>query len=200
MRVLVGAIILVIAPVLAYGQAASQNKCIVQDLAIDAALGNHEAQYDLGVFFFRGEDIPQDFSKAAIMWRLAANAGMIEAHNNLGFLTYYGKGVKQDYAEGIRLWRKAAEAGFPESQVHLAEANNDERYLIQDLVEAYAWAKAGKHFAAKMTEAKLGSRIAENAEQVLNDVRSKLSPAKLSEAENRAAAYISKYPPKKANY
>ena len=200
MRILVGAIFLVIFPVLAHGQSANPNKCTVQDLAIDAALGNHDAQYDLGVFFFRGEDVPQDFSKAAIMWRLAANAGMVEANNNLGFLTYYGKGVKQDYAEGIRLWRKAAEAGFAESQVHLAEANNDERYLIQDLVEAYAWAKAGKHFAEKMTEAKLGSRIAENAEQVLNDVRSKLSPARLSEAENRAAAYISKYPPKKANY
>ena len=200
MRVLVGAIILIIFPVLAYGQAAKQNKCLVQDLAIDAALGNRDAQYDLGVFFFRGEDVPQDFSKAAIMWRMAANAGMLEANNNLGFLTYYGKGVKQDYAEGIRLWRKAAEAGFAESQVHLAEANYDERYLILDLVEAYAWAKAGKHFAEKMTDAKLGKAIAEEADQVLIDVRSKLSPARLSEAENKAAAYISKYPPKKANY
>ena len=199
MRILVGAIFLVIFPVLAQGQTANPNKCTVQDLAIDAALGNHDAQYDLGVFFFRGEDIPQDFSKAAIMWRLAANAGMVEAHNNLGFLTYYGKGVKQDYAEGIRLWRQAAEAGFAESQVHLAEANKDERYLIKDLVEAYAWAKAGKHFA-EMTQSKLGSRIAENADQVLIDVRAKLSPVQLNEAEKRAATYISKYPPKKPNY
>jgi len=199
MRILVGAIFLVIFPVLALGQTANQNKCTVQDLSIDAALGNHDAQYDLGVFFFRGDDVPQDFSKAAIMWRLAANAGMVEAHNNLGFLTYYGKGVKQDYAEGIRLWRQAAEAGFAESQVHLAEANKDERYLIKDLVEAYAWAKAGKHFA-EMTQSKLGSRIAENADQVLIDVRAKLSPVQLNEAEKRAATYISKYPPKKPNY
>jgi hypothetical protein len=199
MRILVGAIFLVIFPVLAHGQTANQNKCTVQDLSIDAALGNHDAQYDLGVFFFRGDDVPQDFSKAAIMWRLAANAGMVEAHNNLGFLTYYGKGVKQDYAEGIRLWRQAAEAGFAESQVHLAEANKDERYLIKDLVEAYAWAKAGKHFA-EMTQSKLGSRIAENADQVLIDVRAKLSPVQLNEAEKRAATYISKYPPKKPNY
>ena len=196
MRVLVGAIFLVIFSVLAHGQTANQNKCALQDLAIDAALGNHEAQYDLGVYFFRGEDVPQDFSKAAGMWRLAANAGMIEAHNNLGFLTYYGKGVKQDYAEGIRLWRKAAEAGFAESQVHLAKANYDERYLILDLVEAYAWAKAGKHFAEKLSRAKLGSEIAAEAEQVLVDLRPKLSPERLSEAEQRAASYISKYPPK----
>ena len=200
MRILVGAIVIVIASVLTYGQSANQNKCTVQDLAIEAALGNHDAQYDLGVFFFRGEDVPQDFSKAAIMWHLAANGGVMEANNNLGFLTYYGKGVKQNYAEGIRLWRIAAEAGFAESQVHLAEANYDERYLIKDLVEAYAWAKAGKHFAEKMTGTKLGGEIAQQADRVLIDLRSKLSPSQLSEAEKRAEAYISKYPPKKANY
>ena len=200
MRILSGIIILAISSGLAYGQAANQNKCLVQDLAIDAALGNPDALYYLGVLFFRGENVPQDFSKAAIIWRQAADAGLMEANNNLGFLTYYGKGVKQDYAEGIRLWRKAAEAGFAESQVHLGEANYDERYLIQDLVEAYAWAQAGKHFAEKMAGVELGREIAREADRVLVAVRSKLSPAQLNEAEKRAAAYISKYPPKKANY
>lgn len=63
----------------------------MQELAINAALGDVKAQYNLGVIFFRKED----YSKAAVMWRLSSNAGHISSFN-LGYLTYYGKDVKSD--------------------------------------------------------------------------------------------------------
>lgn len=183
-------------------QQTSSPKCELQQLAIDAALGDIDAQFDLGVEFFRGLNIPRDYSKAATMWQLASAAGRIEATNNLGFLRYHGRvGVKQNKAEGIRLWRIAAEQGYPESQVHLGEAYADESYLIQDLSEAYAWAKAGKHHAQQRKSAgtdNLGTAdgVVKMAEQLLASVRKRLSEKQLADAEKKAAEYIVKYAPR----
>jgi len=134
------------------------------------------------------------------MWQLASTAGSVEATNNLGFLRYHGRvGVARDQAEGVRLWRLAAERGFAESQVHLGEAYSDRSYLKQDLLEAYAWAKTGKHHAQQMSAGidKLGTAdaVARMAEKLLADVRKRLSEIELADAEKKAAEYISKYSP-----
>ena len=177
-------------------QVPNESKCQLQELAINAALGDAEAQYDLGVEFHRGVNLTQDYNRAAAMWRLAGNGGIVAAFNNLGHLTYYGRGVKQDYAEGVRLWRIAAEKGLAESQVHLGTAYMDGRYLKRDYVEAYAWAKAGQHFAPQNADAELAKGIIEMAEKRLADARANLSATQVAEAEKRAAEYIAKYGPK----
>jgi hypothetical protein len=193
MKLLTSAFVVIFLSGCHYAQQQSESKCRLQDLAIDAALGDSEAQHNLGVEFHRGVNLPQDFSKAAVMWRLASSVGVIESSNNLGYLTYYGKGVKQDHAEGVRLWRIAAEKGFAESQVHLGDAYSDGEYLQRDYVEAYAWARTGRHYAERMDDAALGKSIAQMADNLLADVEKRLSKAQLTEAENKAAEYISKY-------
>jgi TPR repeat protein len=175
-------------------------KCVLQQLAIDAALGDPMAQYNLGVEFFRGSELPQDYAKAASLWRKASDTGGIEASNNLGFLKYYGlPGVERDYAEGIRLWRFAAERGHAEAQVHMGQAYSDGRFLKNDFIEAYAWAKAGKHYSSKMSEklenAPLGEAVGRDAEKVLGQVRTKLSNVELAAAEKKAADYIRRFAP-----
>jgi Sel1 repeat len=192
MRILIAINILFLTAGLSLAQTENQSKCKVQDLAVDAALGDPIAQYDLGVAFYQGVDVPQDFSKAATMWRLSSSAGVVASHNNLGYLTYYGKGVKQDFAEGLRLWRIAAEKGFPESQVHIGYAYSDNKYLKRDYVEAFAWIAAGKHYASKASEAE----ILEMAENRLAEVRRMLARSQIGEAEKKAAEYIAKYVPK----
>jgi len=193
MKLLTSAFVVILLSACHYGQQPSESKCKLQELAIDAALGDAEAQHNLGVEFHRGVSIPQDFSKAAAMWRLSSNGGVVESSNNLAYLTYYGKGVKQNYAEGLRLWRLAAEKGFAESQVHLGDAYSDGGYLKQDYVEAYAWAKTGKYNAERMEDTELGKKIVEMADNVLTAVGKRLSKVKLTEAENKSAEYVSKY-------
>jgi len=176
-------------------------KCVLQQLAIDAAIGDPVAQYNLGVEFFRGADVPQDFAKAAILWRKASDAGDIGAANNLGFLKYYGRpGVEQDYSEGIRLWRLAAERGHAESQVHMGQAYSDGRFLKSDFIEAYAWAKTGKHYSSKLYDTfdnpKIVELVARDAEKVLAEVSPKLSNVERAAADKKAAEYIRKFPPK----
>lgn len=175
-------------------------KCVLQQLAIDAALGDASAQYNLGVEFFRGANVAKDYAKAANLWRKASDAGSIEASNNLGYLKYYGRpGVERDYAEGIRLWRFAAERGFAESQVHMAQAYSDGRFLKNDFIEAYAWAKAGKHYSSRMSEKiddpQIDELVATEAQKVLAEVSGKLSDVEMAAAEKKAAEYIRKFAP-----
>jgi len=199
MRLVSCSLILLLLAGFALGQTES-GKCDLQQVAIDAALGEAEAQYNLGVEFFRGRCVPKDYGKAANLWQKASDAGHTVASNNLGFLKYNGRpGVDRDYAEGIRRWRFAAERGFTESQVHLAEAYLDGKFLPSDLIEAYAWAKAGKHNASRSGEGfddpKLAEELAKMADDVLVDIGRKLTVDERAKAEKKAAEYIRKFGP-----
>jgi TPR repeat protein len=198
MRILFAALVLLVTASLAHGQETKTSACELQQLAINAALGDATAQHDLGVEFFLGQRVPQDYSKAATMWRLASDAGIVKATHNLGYLTYYGKGVRQDYAEGVRLWRIAAEKGFAEAQIHIGQAYYDGTYLKRDMVEAYAWATAGRHSIQAKPEQnspQVAKKILGMAEGLLNITRKRLTNAQMSEAEKKAAEYIAKFRP-----
>jgi TPR repeat protein len=177
------------------GQELKAANCELQELAIEAALGDPTAQYNLAVEFHRGEKVPQDLAKAAVLWRMATKVGNIGAFNNLGHLTYYGRGIKQDYAEGVRLWRVAAMKGFAESQVHLSYAYTDGKFLRKDAIEAYAWASAGKHNAALLLDYEMRDPISKMADEALADITPNLTNAQLAIAKQKAATYIRQYPP-----
>lgn len=196
MKSFVVMLVLICSCVCVYGQQQKTSNCILQDLAIAAALGDPNAQYNLGVQFHRGESVPQDLAKAAELWRLASKAGIIEAFNNLGHLKYYGRGIKQDRAEGVRLWRVAATKGLNESQIHLAFAYSDGLYLRPDYIEAYAWALTGKHFAEQEDEPENRKALLEMADDALNTIGKHMSSIQLVAAKKRAALYIVRYAPK----
>jgi TPR repeat protein len=104
--------------VIPYNQTKNDSPANSQNLPTATALADAIAQFDLGVAYFKDKN----YSKAAKMWKIATNAGILEAYNNLGYLTYYGMGVKEDHMEGFGLWRIAAENGYSESQRLMAEA------------------------------------------------------------------------------
>jgi len=174
----------------------ASDNCEIRDLAISAALGDVEAQYNLGVEFHRGDKVPQDLAKAAILWRLATKAGYIYAFNNLGHLTYYGRGIKSDPAEGVRLWRYAAVRGLSEPQIHLAYAYTDRKYLKPDYTEAYAWATAGRQFGSAQGDADDQKAMTELADEALKIINDHISATQLVIAKKRAALYIAQYAPK----
>jgi hypothetical protein len=197
MRNLAFSLLIILAASSAYAQNATANQCRLQEMAINAALGDATAQYNLGVEFYRGEDVPRDYSKAAVMWRRASDGGIIAAFNNLGYLTYNGYGVKQDYAEGVRLWRVAAEKGLAESQVHLGQAYSDGKYLGRDYIEAYAWAEAGRYNAEQQIKMNdypdIARKILEMAKNFLLATRRNLTTKQLAQAEVKAKEYIGKF-------
>lgn len=201
MRTLISFVILLLLSATAWAQKTSPPKCELEQLALGAALGDETAQYNLGVEFFSGKIVRQDYAKAAYFWGKVSEAGGVAASNNLGFLKYYGRpGVERDHAEGVRLWRIAAERGFAESQLHLGEAYSDGRFLKTDFIEAYAWAKTSKHNASKMAEGfdnpDIDKEVAKLADRLLLAMRDKLSNAEMVQAEKRAAEYIGRFQPK----
>jgi hypothetical protein len=76
-----------------------------------AEQGDAQAQYYLGVLYFKGEGVPQDYGQAREWWLKAAAQGHAIAQFNLGRLYEKGEGVPQDYAKAWEWYLKAAAPG-----------------------------------------------------------------------------------------
>ncbi len=81
-----------------------------------AEQGDVNAQCNLGLMYFNGEGVPQDFTEAEKWWCMAAEQGHAEAQFNLGVMYANGLGVTQDFAEAVKWYRKAAEQGDTDAQ------------------------------------------------------------------------------------
>jgi len=76
-----------------------------------AEWGDAEAQLKLGVVYYEGKGVPQDYVKAACWFRKAADQGNADAQGMLGFMYDEGDGVPQDHVEASHWLRKAADGG-----------------------------------------------------------------------------------------
>jgi Sel1 repeat-containing protein len=72
------------------------------------------AQLNVGIMYYSGQGVPQDYGEAAKWYRLAAEQGDATAQGNLGFMYYSGQGVPQDYGEASKWYRLAAEQETPQ--------------------------------------------------------------------------------------
>ena len=91
------------APVWADDHAAS-----VEALKDRAAQGSAEAQFDLGLMYYKGQGVPQDYAEALKWFRLAAAQGDADAQFNLGVMYHNGQGVPQDYVQALKCFNLAA--------------------------------------------------------------------------------------------
>ena len=64
-----------------------------------AKQGIAEAEYNLGLMFSRGKEVPRDDKKAVKWYRLSAEQRITGAQSNLGLMYEQGQGVEQDYVE-----------------------------------------------------------------------------------------------------
>lgn len=104
-----------------------------------AQQGNSAAQFNLGLLYFDGNGVPQNFSEAARWFQEAADQGYAKAQYNLGGMYGAGRGVKRDYIKAY-VW------------LSLCAAQADEKCAAQrDLV-------ARKLSASKLSEAQQQAR------------------------------------------
>lgn len=113
-----------------------------QDLNLDQAKagadkGDANAEFCLAKFYANGQGVPQDFAKAAALYRKAAEQGFGKAQNNLGVLYLQGKGVPKDEAEAINWLQKAADQGLTKSQSTLAAILIKKDASSQQAVDLY---------------------------------------------------------------
>jgi len=77
-----------------------------------AQQGDANAQFELGLMYFMGKVVPQNYVEAAKWYRLAAEQGHAKAQFNLGELYDLGLGVAQNYAEASKWYRSAKDPEF----------------------------------------------------------------------------------------
>jgi hypothetical protein len=83
---------------------------VVAALKEKAAAGDTLAPLKLGLIYYRGYGVPQNYEQAAYWFHKAADAGYSDAQFYLGVMFAHGEKVPQDYAEAY-FWLDVAAAG-----------------------------------------------------------------------------------------
>lgn len=130
---------------------------------IKAEQGDVDAQNELGVMYFEGKDVEQDYSKAAEWFLKAANQGHANAQRYLGYMYYHGKGVEQDYGKAAEYWRKAAEQGNAVAQFNLGYVYDSGEGVEQDYAKAAEWYEKAAAQGHKRAQYNLATMYEEGA-------------------------------------
>ena len=111
-----------------------------QILPLDFTLQDDaETLYNIGLRYYNGDSVAQDYAKAIEWFRQAAEQGYATAQNNLGDCYYDGQGVTQDYAQAVSWYRKAAEQGDAAAQFRLGFCYEYGRGVSKDYAQAADW-------------------------------------------------------------
>ena len=158
--------------------AAAQTAAEVATTRQHAGQGAADAQNALGLMYYNGEGVAQDYEEAVRWYRLAAGQGLAAAQFNLGVMYDRGRGVAQNYAEAVRWYRLAVDQGLAAAQYNLGFMYDRGRGVPLDFVEALKWVNLAAARAA-------GDRQQDYAEA--RDALAKImTPAQVAEAQKRA--------------
>lgn len=88
----------------------------LDDLISRVEKGDPEAQFELGLIYYNGQNVKQDYEQAIYWFKKAAENGIVEAQHNLGVIYYNSWGIKQDYEQAFYWFKKSAEQNYAISQ------------------------------------------------------------------------------------
>lgn len=89
----------------------------------EAERGNPNAQFNLGLMYYIGHGVHQDFAEARHWYEKAANQGDAKAQYFLGLFYEDGMGGRHDYAQARHWYEKAASQGDADAQRYLDAMN-----------------------------------------------------------------------------
>jgi S1-C subfamily serine protease len=148
-----------------------------------ASQGNPVAQNNLGILYLRAQGTPQNFDQAAKWIQMSANQGYAAAEMNLGFMFADGNGVPRNPINALYWLRKAGEQGDAAGERSLGDLYSKGNIVTWDFIEAYKWyvlaAAQGDPEAVRQRD----------------ELAQKMSPQGISEAQQRAAAFVPNKPP-----
>ena len=91
--------------------------------------------YKQGILYYD----QKKYTKAAKLFRKAAEYGHVDAQFHLGACYRDGDGVGRDYKEAVKWFRKAAEQGHVDAQFFLGACYSDGNGVDEDYKEAVKW-------------------------------------------------------------
>ena len=104
-----------------------------------AESGHVSAQSTVGVMYYNGEGVTQDYAAALVWLNLAANQGYSVAQFNLGAMYDNGEGVEQDFAEAFKWYQMAAKQGHTAAQFNLGAMYSNGEGVDRDAIRAHMW-------------------------------------------------------------
>ena len=81
----------------------------------------------------------KNYTKAASLYRKAAEKGEARAQNDLGLMYQEGKGVRKNNKKAAEWWRKAAEQGEARAQFNLGWMYKEGKGVLEDYQKAVEW-------------------------------------------------------------
>jgi hypothetical protein len=108
-----------------------------------ASNGHLHAQHNLGIFYYHGNEIPKNNSKAFNWFLKAANQGFLISQYHLGFMYQKGEGVSQSLSMALRWYHKSAEQGYTPSYNQIGGIYNTGPKSIQNYDLALQWYRKG---------------------------------------------------------
>ncbi len=110
-----------------------------------AAQGDAEAQFGLGLKFALGSGVALDYGQAADWYRKAAEQNHCLAQFNLGMMYVRGQGMARDDAQSTQWFSKAALQGDAGAQYYMGESHHrasfvgSPKHAAESRIEAYKW-------------------------------------------------------------
>lgn len=143
--------------------------------------GDPSAQYLLGVMYYNGEGVSQDYKESVKWLKLSAAQGNLNAQFNLSNMYRKGEGVTANYEESFKWALPSAEQGDAVSQFLVGVSYYTGMGVQEDAIKAYAWfsvSSAGGY---------------SNAIKYRDILVKKLTPADLEKGQILARQYFDKY-------
>lgn len=100
----------------------------------NARRGDPAAMNQVGIWYYSGNKVPRDYTKAYDWWSRAAQAGNAKSIANLGVCYQYGRGVSADSVAAIRLYVDAIQRG--QQQLYKQREANTPDNVFDDMLIA----------------------------------------------------------------
>jgi uncharacterized protein len=146
-----------------------------------AAAGDARAQSILGLLYYHGQGVQQDFAAAATWLRKSADQDDATAQSHLGVMFFQGQGVLQDKTQAMKWFRRAADLGDAEAQYNLGVSYAKGEGGEPDNVRAHLWFNLA---AAHFPTSDISDRNAAAKER--DRVAAKMTPPQIAEAQRLA--------------
>jgi len=127
--------------------------------------GAHEAYYNIGQLYYKGQGVDVDYGEALKWYRLGKQHGDVSAHYQIALMNMEGHGIQQDYKAAAEIFRTLSVMGHPEAQNGLGYLYTTGQGVETDKITAYAWfsvSSANGYDAAYNTKNELEHSFNEN--------------------------------------
>jgi uncharacterized protein len=152
----------------------AEYEATAKELRKSAEGGDASAQNALGLLYYEGKGVPQDYRQAKQWFEEAAKQGHAGAQVNLGTLYLRGEGAPQSDQMALFWFRRAAEQEDALAFAKLGLMYAQGRGVLQDFIQAHMWYN-------------LSAAHGENRSAEARDTLAKqMTPAQIAEAQRLA--------------